>query len=217
MSPRIWTVPRNRSVAEETPKSFLGYDWNGVRDTLKGSDESPSCGLLRGRSCLFQLCLRHFGYDVPQTIDALLAPEEKLPLCLRRVEAADLSPRSPDSQPTLPLLSFKDDGNCWSVYCLRPLGFVILYIDFSCLLLFLELMVSSLPCERESVTPSTTRSEDSKGSDQRNVFKVTTLLVCLNIFLNEGRIAFAGFDKSGPIAAQHRDKRRACERGAEAS
>lgn len=90
-----------------------------------------------------QLCLRHFGYDVPQTIDALLAPEEKLPLCLRRVEAADLSPRSPDSQPTLPLLSFKDD----------------------------ELMVSSLPCERESVTPSTTRSEDSKGSDQRNVFK----------------------------------------------
>ncbi|KAK6029633.1 hypothetical protein OSTOST_04255 [Ostertagia ostertagi] len=67
----------------------------------------------------FQLCLRHFGYDASQAIDALLARDEKLPMALRRLEAADLTHKLANEPPTLPALSFQNDELLQSVI-LRP-------------------------------------------------------------------------------------------------
>ncbi|KHJ79515.1 hypothetical protein OESDEN_20836 [Oesophagostomum dentatum] len=93
--------------------------------------------------CTSLLCLRHFGYDATKTIDALLARDVSLPLALRRVEAADLTPRS-NAQPTLPAFSFQNE----------------------------ELVLSALPRPQKAAAQSSNASaQAAKPSDGKNVFK----------------------------------------------
>ncbi|KIH63318.1 hypothetical protein ANCDUO_06379, partial [Ancylostoma duodenale] len=94
------------------------------------------------QACL-QLCLRHFGYDASKAIDALLARDESLPLALRRVEAADLTPRS-TAPPTLPAFSFQND----------------------------ELVLSALPRPQRAAAQSSNSSAQAvKEPEGKNVFK----------------------------------------------
>ncbi|CAJ0599577.1 unnamed protein product [Cylicocyclus nassatus] len=89
------------------------------------------------------LCLRHFGYDATKAIDALLARDSSLPLALRRVEAADLTPKL-SSPPTLPAFSFENE----------------------------ELLMSTILRPQQSASqPKLATSQGSKEPEGKNVFR----------------------------------------------
>ncbi|RCN34570.1 hypothetical protein ANCCAN_19576 [Ancylostoma caninum] len=118
-------------------------DVNRLSDSARQALEEISQILPHLSVQYIHLCLRHFGYDASKAIDALLARDESLPLALRRVEAADLTPRS-TAPPTLPAFSFQND----------------------------ELVLSALPRPRRDATlSSNSLAQGMKEPEGKNVFK----------------------------------------------
>uniref|UniRef100_A0A7I4YAR0 CUE domain-containing protein n=1 Tax=Haemonchus contortus TaxID=6289 RepID=A0A7I4YAR0_HAECO len=160
-------------LLKNSPKEFRDYMERALESACDSQkrkivEELAKCGLLKGLGDLnrlngaarqafeevsqifphfspkyVHLCLRHFGYDALQTIDALLARDEKLPMALRKVEEADLTHKLADEPPTLPVLSFQTD----------------------------ELILSALSKPQDSPSSSSVSSGYPKEPEKKNVFK----------------------------------------------